>query len=168
MSNHTDIHTLLASSQEEWDILDSLIKDNTDFLNLKNKRELSLLQTRAIVQGERYSRSIHKCKKQSDGQENETVLRSLELETKKHELELRKFLDSIENFVTNRSSASLTLSTSSSRSRSTILAEKQAKAEAEKVKVTLAQREAELRKKEAILNEQQALATASAIKEKEH
>ncbi|KAH3808362.1 hypothetical protein DPMN_136715 [Dreissena polymorpha] len=59
MSNHPDIHTLLASSQEEWDILDSLIKDNTDFLNLKNKTELSLLQTRAIVQGERYSRSIH-------------------------------------------------------------------------------------------------------------
>ncbi|KAH3786669.1 hypothetical protein DPMN_164777 [Dreissena polymorpha] len=33
MSNHPDIHTLLASSQEEWDILDSLIKDNTGFLN---------------------------------------------------------------------------------------------------------------------------------------
>ncbi|KAH3877273.1 hypothetical protein DPMN_001136 [Dreissena polymorpha] len=63
-----------------------------------------------------------------------------------------------------RSSAYRTLFTSSSRSRSTIFSEKQAKAEA--AKVTNDHSEAELRKKQAILNEQQALATASAVKEK--
>ncbi|KAH3795312.1 hypothetical protein DPMN_148862 [Dreissena polymorpha] len=62
------------------------------------------------------------------------------------------------HIVTNRSSATLTLSTSSSRSRSTIYAEKQAKAEAATFKITFLQQEAELRKKQAILKKQQALA----------